>query len=116
MMLRMAAWRANNPERVLELLRASDRRRYQALKRASLGKYETEMNKLKATYQKQGVSMDHIVPIRSKHVSGLNVPWNIQAISWDQNATKTNWFCNEAYQAWRKSGLGPFLRPNQDNT
>lgn len=34
--------------------------------------------------------MDHIIPLSHPYVSGLNVSWNIQILTWKQNAIKSN--------------------------
>jgi 5-methylcytosine-specific restriction endonuclease McrA len=39
--------------------------------------------------------MDHIVPLNHPRVCGLTVPWNMQIITWRQNAAKSNRWCPE---------------------
>jgi len=35
-------------------------------------------------------SLDHIIPITHRNVSGLSVPWNLRVISYSHNSAKGN--------------------------
>ena len=51
----------------------------------SVYKYCDSLRKIGLNYE-----VDHIVPLRGKFVSGLNVPWNLQVISMTDNRSKGN--------------------------
>lgn len=42
--------------------------------------------------EKTGIphAVDHIVPKRHKRICGLDVPWNLRIITWEENAKKSN--------------------------
>ena len=52
-----------------------------------------DMAAIRSIYEeavKTGLTVDHIVPLRGKNVSGLHVPWNLQLLTLSENSRKRN--------------------------
>lgn len=91
-----AAWKRNNVEQVRADTSAR-RRRYRLSSPAWLTKehrkqireiYRTAMQLTETT--SIVYTVDHIIPIRSRLVCGLHVPWNLQILPRDVNLAKSN--------------------------
>jgi 5-methylcytosine-specific restriction endonuclease McrA len=53
-----------------------------------------------------GLSMDHIIPLSHEKVCGLNVPWNIQLLTIEENNLKGNNFDGtNNNDSWRSHGI-----------
>lgn len=86
-----AASRRNSREKKPEKYRA-----YVSARRTKLRKATppwVDMRQIRAVYEeatRKGLTVDHIIPINGKTVSGLHVPWNLQLMSLSDNSRKRN--------------------------
>lgn len=83
-------WNQNNPDK-LAAIRV--RRRYN--ERQAIPKWLTQahLNEIQAIYlaaKETNMEVDHIIPLQSKYVCGLHVPWNLQLLTSIQNKKKGN--------------------------
>ncbi len=99
-------WRNNNPERTKEIdkkvkrkrvilgLRAAEnaKRRAALLQRILPG---TDLEAIKRFYQNcpKGMTVDHIIPLQGKTISGLHKVENLQYLTLSENSSKTNKYC-----------------------
>lgn len=49
-----------------------------------------EINRIYREAHRQGLAVDHIVPLGSALVCGLHVPWNLRAVTFTENQIKSN--------------------------
>lgn len=104
---RVKEWRKSNPDKITQYDRRVDRtiavHRAFSKQMRQIKKQVKELNKGK-TKALEKVCMDHIIPLNAgDSVSGLNVPWNTQILSWSENAVKSNKF-DWSYEndSWKK--------------
>ena len=81
-----AKWRKKYPEKARAAVNA-----YRQRVRQPISKYfYTEIKQVYVEAKRQGLSVDHIIPLNGKTVSGLHVPWNLQLMSLRENVLKSN--------------------------
>ena len=69
--------------------------KYRAKKLNATPKWLTakQLEEIQQIYTKArelGLEVDHIIPLQGKNVCGLHVPWNLQLLTRQQNASKSN--------------------------
>lgn len=52
--------------------------------------HREQMRSIRRKARRLGLEVDHIVPVKSPLVCGLNVPWNLQLLTPEQNRYKSN--------------------------
>lgn len=103
---RSKKWRQDNPEVYNEYMYARERdKRQRILTKEYLPEirrvYE-ECRHISESTQ-EDLSVDHIIPLKGKNVSGLHVPWNMQILKASHNKKKNNKF-DGTYEnnSWKK--------------
>lgn len=93
----MSKWQKKNPHKTAMYYAEYKRRRGKAaLKLSDSHKQEMEHIYWTASDLRvitgESYHVDHIVPLKSKHICGLHVPWNLQILPSDMNISKSNSF------------------------
>lgn len=108
--IRTKEWERRNPERV----KAKKKRMGSAQKRARRQRPPwVDRSMLRAIYAAcpPGHSVDHIIPLKGKTVSGLHVPWNLQYLTQSENSTKgIRWSEEMAFSEVKLTTLQPRMR------
>lgn len=77
--------------------------KYRATQKQALPEW-VSLKDLKIIYNNcpDSYEVDHIIPLQGKNVSGLHVPWNLQYLTREQNAFKSNSFDGtRANDSWK---------------
>ena len=106
-MERLRELRAEDPERFKQYEQTKYQRHYaKIVQRVRLRDFALQqrtptwanreaIDAIYAEAQRTNMTVDHIVPLRGKTVSGLHVEYNMQLLTHDQNARKGNRFIQE---------------------
>ena len=91
-------YRANNKEKLAVSDLANARRRQaDKAKRTPPWYNHAEAKAYYADAKKVGLVVDHIIPLRGKRVSGLHWAHNLQLLTFEENAAKSNKFDSDTY-------------------
>lgn len=88
-----AKWRIENKEKYNNIIKlAAAKRRAIFLNSIPHWLSDSSHSAIKKIYSScpSGMAVDHIVPLNSKLVCGLHVPWNLQYLSISENSSKGN--------------------------
>ena len=90
-------WRQNNKGRYLNSLQ-----KYRITKqKATIKKYQKEVEEIYKNCP-EGMTVDHVIPLQNKDITGLHVPWNLQYLTKSENSKKQNKFdYTNNNQSWR---------------
>lgn len=87
---RVKKWREANPDRVVDQRHKRVRRVDNATPKWLTDAQRQEIRSTYILAKQQGLTVDHIVPLKGKMVCGLHVPWNLQLMTREENDAKGN--------------------------
>lgn len=85
-------WKENNLEKTRAYYRNyQSQRRIPAVKNSTLSQFKQEIQEIYKNCP-EGMEVDHMVPLIHPDVCGLHAPWNLQYLTREENAKKSNKF------------------------